>query len=38
MPIEKQKPVLNLKSVSEVSGIKYSTVRGLLKLGINLLT
>jgi len=36
-PLEGQKPILNIKSVSEVSDIKYSTVRGLLKLGINLL-
>ena len=36
-PVEGQKPILNIKAVSEVSNIKYSTVRGLLKLGINLL-
>lgn len=36
-PLQGQKPILNIKSVSEVSRIKYSTVRGLLKLGTNLL-
>jgi hypothetical protein len=37
-PIEGQNPILNIKSVSEVCRIKYSTVRGLLKLGLSLLT
>ena len=37
-PHEGCSPILNIKSVSEVSGIKYSTVRGLLKHGVSLLS